>query len=286
MIKKILRRNRRPMNELILEATRELGKCYSRIELACSKLAKRDRELFDICVFHTKNGSKARAAVYANEIAEIRRILSVLEYTRLAVERTILRLDTIKVISPALEPLQEAFKEVKNALRLAANVMPSITPEINKLNNVVNEILEDTEFNISMPMPTTVSNPSVESILSEAASLVEEEFKTKIPEPPFEREELKPSKVEKPLLALSIVGQEVLSDRSISSKDSNKAEKRPFDLSSFLAEELVMDYIERNNGDMNVARCARELNMPYNQVLQVLESLKRKGKIKIQQCQE
>ena len=64
------------------------------------------------------------------------------------------------------------------------------------------------------------------------------------------------------------------------------AEKSSFDVSSFLTEELVMDYIERNNGDMNVARCARELNMPYDQVLQVLESLKRKGKIKIQQCQE
>jgi len=286
MIKKILRRSRKPMNELILEATRELGKCYSRIELACSKLAKRDRELFDACVFHTKKGSKARAAIYANEIAEIRRVLSILEYTRLAVERAILRLDTIKVISPALEPLQEAFKEVKNALRLAANVMPSMTPEINKLNNVVNEILEDTEFNISMPMPTAVSDPSAESILHEAASLVEEEFKTKIPEPPFEKEEIKPSEVEKPLVALSIAGQEVLSDRNVSSGDSNIATERSFDLSSFLTEELVMDYIERNNGDMNVARCARELNMPYNQVLKVLESLKRKGKIKIQQCQE
>jgi len=286
MIDKILRRSRRSINEIILEATRELGKCYSRIELVCSKLAKRNRELFDACVFHTKKGSKARATIYANEIAEIRRILSILEYTRLAVERAIVRLDTLRVISPTLEPLQEAFKEVRNALGLVANVMPSMTPEINKLNNVVNEILENTQFNLSMPMVTPVNDPNAESILREAASLVEEELKTKIPEPPLEKKELTLGKVDKPLVALSVTNNGTYSDRDALKDDSRTVKKSTFDVSSFLTEELVMDYIERNNGDMNVTRCARELNMPHDQVLRVLESLKRKGKIKIQQWQE
>jgi len=286
MIKKFFHRSRRSITEIILEATRELGKCYSRIELACSKLSKRDRELFDACVFHTKKGSKARATVYANEIAEIRRILSILEYTKLAVERAIVRLDTLRVISPTLEPLHEAFREVRNALKLVANVMPSMTPEINKLNDVVNEILEDTEFNLSVPTMPTVNDPSTESILREAASLVEEELKIKIPEPPIEKESLIPSKVEKPLLALSILSHGGHSDEDIFEKDSKITTESSFDVSSFLTEDLVMDYIERNGGDMNVARCAKELNMPHDQVLRALESLKRKGKIKIQQCQE
>ena len=286
MIKKFFHRSRRSITEIILEATRELGKCYSRIELACSKLSKRDRELFDTCVFHAKKGSKARATVYANEIAEIRRILSILEYTKLAVERAIVRLDTLRVISPTLEPLHEAFREVRNALKLVANVMPSMTPEINKLNDVVNEILEDTEFNLSVPTMPTVNDPSTESILREAASLVEEELKIKIPEPPIEKESLIPSKVEKPLLALSILSQGGHSDEDIFEKDSKTTTESSFDVSSFLTEDLVMDYIERNGGDMNVARCAKELNMPHDQVLRALESLKRKGKIKIQQCQE
>ncbi|HIE18829.1 TPA: hypothetical protein EYP75_03795 [Candidatus Bathyarchaeota archaeon] len=285
MIDKILRRNRRSLTEMILEATRELGKCYSRIELVCSKLAKRNQDLFDMCVFHTKKGSKARAAIYANEIAEIRRVLSILEYTRLAVERAILRLDTIRVITPTLEPLQEAFKEVRNALDLVANVMPSMTPEISKLNNVVDEILGETEFNLSMPMSTSVTDSNAEAILREAASLVEEEIKTKIPEPPLEKK-LIFSKVDKSLVSLSISNHGAYSDRDALKDNSRTAKKGTFDVSSFLIEELVMDYIERNNGDMNVARCARELNMPHDQVLRVLESLKRKGKIKIQQWQE
>ena len=286
MIDKILRRGRRSINEAILEATRELGKCYSRIELVCSKLAKRNRELFDTCVFYTKKGSRERATIYANEIAEIKRILSILEYTRLAVERAILRLDTIRVVSPTIEPLQEAFKEVRNALGLIANVMPSMTPEIDKLNSVVNEILEDTEFNLSTPIVTAMKDPDAESILHEAASIVKKDLETRIPKPPLENEEIMLSKVNKPLVALSIADHGSYSDINAHESDSKKDVKGTFDISSFLAEELVMDYIERNNGDMNIARCARELNMPHDQVLQVLESLKKKGKIKIQKWQE
>lgn len=288
MIKKIFSKNRRSISELILEATRELGKCYSRIELMCSKLAKRDRELFEACVFHIKNGSKARASIYANEIAEIRRILSVFEYARLAVERTILRLDTLKVISPTLEPLQETFMEVKDAIGLVANVMPSMTFEINKLNSVVNEILKDTEFNLSMPEVTVTGHPDAEAILREAASLVEEELKTKLPEPPLKEEKTEASsliKADRPLVALSVADRGEYKEEGFSENDSEKAAERPFDVSLFLTEELVMDYIERNGGEMNVARCSKELNMPRDQVMRALESLKKKGKIKIQQWQ-
>jgi len=283
MIDKIFHRNRRPINELILEATRELGKCYSRIELVYSKLEKRSQKLFEACIFYSKKGSKTRATIYANEIAEIRRILSVFEYAKLSIERTILRLDTLRTISPALEPLQETFQEVQNALSLVAKAMPSMTLEINKLNGVVNEILDDTSFSVSIPVMTGLNDQNTEAILREAASVVEEEFKAKIPEPPLEKEEIRSVKASKPLLALSIMDQNSYSANTVLEENSGKVAKRPFDLSSFLAEDLVMDYIERNGGDMNVSRCAEELNMPYDQVLQAVESLKRKGKIEIQQ---
>jgi len=51
---------------------------------------------------------------------------------------------------------------------------------------------------------------------------------------------------------------------------------------SSLAEELVLDYIERNNGEMNISKCARELNVPQTRVMEILESLSRKGKIRIE----
>jgi division protein CdvB (Snf7/Vps24/ESCRT-III family) len=282
MIKDLLHKTRKPIGELITETTLELGKCYSRLELASFKLEKRNQNLFDACSFHVNKGSKARATIYANEIVEIRKVLSILQHTQLAVERTILRLDTIKVMSPTIESLESVFSDVKNALGLVSTVMPSITPEITQLTSVVDEILVGTQFNISMPEPIVIADPTTESILQEAASIAEQEFKAKIPEPPTSIEAPKQMIPVKPLVALATDGSEVLVS-SDQNPEINKLSNDAFDVSSFLLEELVMDYIERNKGDMNLTRCANELNLPQSKVLEALNILSKKGKIEVQQ---
>jgi division protein CdvB (Snf7/Vps24/ESCRT-III family) len=283
MIKDFFRKARKPLSEMILQATRELGKCYSRLELASSKLGKRDKELFDACSFYLKKGSKARATVYANEIAEIRKVLSILQHTQLSVERAILRLDTLKVASPTFESLKAVFGDVRNALGLVANVMPSITPEIDNLNSAIGEILQDTQFNLSVPAPLVVNDPTTEAILKEAANFVEQELESRIPEPPPEAKIPEPVKPRRPLIALAADGSEVLLSKD-GSTIANNGSSDAFDAcSNPVLEELVIDYIERNNGEMNVTRCAEELNVPPAKVFEALESLSRKGKIRIEQ---
>jgi len=281
MIKALFNKTRKPLSEIILDCTRELGKCYSRLELASSKLNKRSENLFNACSFHLKKGSKARATIYANEIAEIRRVLSILQQTQLAVEQAILRLDTLKMVTPTLESLGATFGDVKNALGLVAKVMPSLVPEVNRLNTVVNEILEATQFDLAMPMPFVVNDASTESILQEAASVVEQDLYSRIPEPPVDTKVRRPVKP-KPLVALSADGSEIYVDEK-EATFTDKGSTETFDVSSFLLEELVMDYIERNNGEMNISRCAKELNLPPAKVNEALQILSRKGKIEIQQ---
>ena len=279
MIKDFFHRTKKPVSELIMETTRELGKCYSRLELASSKLSKRDEDLFEACSFYMGKGNKTRATVYANEIAEIRKVLTFTQHTQLAVERAILRLDTLKVVSPTLESLEGAFSDVKNALGLVANVMPSITPEMSRLTNVVDEILTGTQFTLDEYTPAIVLDESAETILHDAANIAEQELKTRIPEPPFEAP--KAAILVKPLVAVAADGTEILVNHNgaaINIEDSPNT----FDVSSFLLEELVMDYVERNNGDLNVASCSQELNLPSGKVLEVLDALNVKGKITIQ----
>lgn len=279
MIKDFFHRTKKPVSELIMETTRELGKCYSRLELASSKLSKRDEDLFEACSFYMGKGSKTRATVYANEIAEIRKVLTFTQHTQLAVERAILRLDTLKVVSPTLESLEGAFSDVKNALGLVANVMPSITPEMSRLTSVVDEILTGTQFTLDEYTPAVVLDESAETILHEAADIAEQELKTRIPEPPVEAP--KAAIPVKPLVAIAADGTEVVFNHNGAAINGDGL-SNAFDVSSFLLEELVMDYVERNNGDLNIARCSQELNLPSGKVLEVLDALNGKGKITIQ----
>jgi division protein CdvB (Snf7/Vps24/ESCRT-III family) len=262
-----------------METTMELGKCYSRLELASSKLSKRDEDLFEACSFYMGKGNKTRATVYANEIAEIRKVLTFTQHTQLTVERAILRLDTLKVVSPTLESLEGAFSDVKNALGLVANVMPSITPEMSRLTSVVDEILTGTQFTLDEYTPAVVLDESAETILHEAADIAEQDLKTRIPEPPIEAP--KAAIPVKPLVALAADGTEFVVNQNGAAVNGDIS-PNAFDVSSFLLEELVMDYVERNNGDLNVARCSQELNLPSGKVLEVLDALNGKGKITIQ----
>ncbi len=259
----------------------ELGKCYSRLELVSSKLSKRDKDLFEACSFYMGKGNKIRATVYANEIAEIRRVLSFVQHTQLAVERALLRLETLKVVSPTLESLEGAFGDVKNALGLVANVLPSITPEIGRLTSVVDEILAGTQFTLDSYGPAVVVNENAEAIIKEAAEVAEHELKSKIPEPPLDVKVPDVAIQLRPLVALSSGGTEVVIDRNRLVHQEPDSTSN-LDISSFLLEELIWDYIERNNGNVNVSRCSQELNLPTEKVLEVLEVLNKKGKILIQ----
>ncbi|MEM2915079.1 MAG: hypothetical protein QXH91_06755, partial [Candidatus Bathyarchaeia archaeon] len=276
MIKDFFHRTKKPVVELITETTMELGKCYSRLELVSSKLSTRERDLFEACSFHMGKGNKSRATVYANEIAEIRRVLSFVQHTQLAVERALLRLETLKVVSPTLESLEGAFGDVKNALGLVSNVLPSITPEISRLTSVVDEILAGTQFTLDSYTPTITVDENAEAIIKEAAEVAEQELKSKIPEPPDEVKVPKVAVPLRPLIALSSDGTEVVINQKKVSQEASSTSN--FDLSSFLLEELIWDYIERNNGDMNISRCSQELNISPEKIIEVLEVLNKKGK--------
>ncbi|MBS7639604.1 MAG: hypothetical protein QW795_00655 [Candidatus Bathyarchaeia archaeon] len=275
-IKEIFGRVKKPLNETLLEAIRELGKHYSMLELAYKKLAKRDRELFNECVSYLGRGLKNKAIIYANEIAEIRKLMSIVQGMQLTIEKAILRLETFRTVTPTLEDIRGVFNEVKGALESAAKIMPSLTPEINGLMNSINDLIAATEITLTPPEPIVVKDEATEAILKEASELLREEIASKIPEPPMESPLPEPAVALKPRIALTVDGYEayVGADGSIIDARDERT--------NVLAEELVLDYIERNNGEMNISKCARELNMPQNKIMEILESLSKKGKIKIE----
>ena len=276
MIMGALGRSKKPANEVLLEAIRELGKYYSRLELAYTKLTKRDRELFDECTSHLSRGLKNKAIIYANEIAEIRKIIKVIQGVQLNLERAILRLETLRTMTPSLEDIKGVFGEVKGVLEDVARIMPSLTPEINNLTSSINDLMMATEINIVPPEPLAVKSEAAEAILKEASEFLRQEIERKIPEPPEDIPAPKPSEAIKPRIALTIDGSEAYigEDNSVIGEINDQM--------NTLAEDLILDYIERNNGVMKISKCAEELNMSKTKVMQILESLSRKGKIRIE----
>lgn len=278
-VKGFLGRSKRSLNEMLIESICELGKYYSRLELAYSKLVKRERELFNECISSLSKGMRNKAVVYANEIAELRKLMSTVQNLQLSLERAILRLETFKAVTPALlHDIKGVFSDVKETLNQLAKVMPSLTPELNNFMNSINELLAATEISSVKCEPTVVSDEATEAILREALDHLKGEIEKKIPEPPEGISLPEPPKAAaiKPQIALTVDGAEayVGEDGSIISMRSSSQSR--------IMEELVLDYIERNNGELNLSRCAEELKMPPDKIMEVIDSLSKRGIIRIE----
>ncbi|MCJ7699628.1 hypothetical protein MUO56_05245, partial [Candidatus Bathyarchaeota archaeon] len=83
---------------------------HNKLEQASYRLRERSHILFQTCVGAIKNKNKERAAICANEIAEVRKLIKFLYDVELAIERVILRLETIKELSDLVVDLKPSLR--------------------------------------------------------------------------------------------------------------------------------------------------------------------------------
>jgi len=72
----------------------KLRTTLSRLDVYIGRLQERDRRLFERVVEGYMSKDTARAAMYANEVAEIRKVVRQLIATQIALEQVELRLET------------------------------------------------------------------------------------------------------------------------------------------------------------------------------------------------
>jgi division protein CdvB (Snf7/Vps24/ESCRT-III family) len=77
----------------------------------------------------------------ANEIAEVRKLLKFLYSVQLAIERVILRLETLKELSDIVIDLKPALKLLQNVSSDLFQVLPDVSSELNNVNDAIHETL-------------------------------------------------------------------------------------------------------------------------------------------------
>jgi len=219
-------------------------------------------------------------------------MLNMLAHTHLAIERIILRLETIRELSGIMMDLLPALRNLKSLTERLVRVMPEIGRELENVNDSISETLAITKMS-SMPpvMPIEVKTPAGEEILKEASAFLEERLTEKLPEPPapiIAKEKVESKREMRQMVALTASCQEV-----------SKPERKPQDYFSYKdlkmqsvsltiqqsssLENALLDYVKKSKGEIDAVQCANELNVPFNNVLETLEKLGQEGKIKIQQ---
>ena len=175
-----------PIKQRLVIANYKIRAMVSRLEVFIERLRERDRMLFERVVDAITQGDETRAVMYANEIAEIRKLVKQLTITQVALEQVALRIETVLTmgdVMSGLAPVVGVIKELKNMLR---GIMPEISLELSEVEEGLRDVVLTTGEALGMPVGADIyASPEARKILEEAKIVAEQRMKEKFPELPM-----------------------------------------------------------------------------------------------------
>ena len=192
------RREEQPFTDRLKEAVRPPGPlkprldfAVRRIELQVQKLdqaterfGQRDKTIFARIVDAYTKHDTARANVFANELAEIRKMERLIINARLALEQIVLRLRTVSELGDVVSTLGPAVGVLRSVRAGLVSVFPEAETELGEIGNLLSGIMIEAGQSSGMTLNFDSVNEDAQKILTEASTVAEQKIKEKFPELP------------------------------------------------------------------------------------------------------
>ena len=172
------------LDERLAETIFRLRAQENRLAAASSRMQQHDKEMFDKCVRAQMDKDSARAGMYANECAQIRKMAKVTLQCQLALEQAALRLETVQEfgdIAVMMGPVASVVHAIKTQV---AGVMPEVSYELGEIGETLNGMVLEVGEATGQTYGVETSNEEAQRILNEANTIAEQRMKEKFPELP------------------------------------------------------------------------------------------------------
>ncbi len=285
-----------PIREVANKSITTLKVQQNKLEQASFRLKERDRVLFETCMGALKKKNREKAAICATELAEVRKLVKFLYNVQLAIERVIMRLETIKELGDIVSDLKPALQLLQNVSQELFQVLPDVSSELNTVADTVQETLHAAKITTDEDLiPVGKKTEGGEEILKEVTCFMQQKIADSLPEPPIAApvKEVKEKTPIKELVALTATSSQMIGhktteetgfDPSNSVFSYKKHEIKEFSLKvqNPALEDVLLEYVRKTNGEIDLGRCSSDLQTSNEEIERALESLGTKGKIKIE----
>jgi division protein CdvB (Snf7/Vps24/ESCRT-III family) len=234
------------------------------LEHMSSRLQQRDKEMFQRCIGAQLSKDTAHAALYANECAEIRKMAHITLSSELALERVILRLQTIEEFGDVMAQLAPVIGVVRETRGRIAGVIPEVAGELGEVNNMLSDMSLETGEVQEQDIEMAASNTEARKVLEESSIIASQRIKERFPDLPtpaahVPATETPPQEVRIPVAVTTGGEEEVLRGPPL--------------------EDRLMDYIKTHNGELAINSASSDLSVPTDDIRRSLQKLKEDGKI-------
>ncbi|MEM1586364.1 MAG: Snf7 family protein [Candidatus Bathyarchaeia archaeon] len=173
-----------PLRHKIELALKRIDAQIQYLNGAISLLAQRDKALFQKVVDAYSKHDLKRANVYANELAEIRKMANFMMNAELALERVALRLKTVTEVESVAAVLASLSRVLQSARMGISGVLPAAERELGEITMLLDEIMIEAGQSVGVAPDFEVASEEAQKILDKAAVVAETRMKERFPELP------------------------------------------------------------------------------------------------------
>jgi division protein CdvB (Snf7/Vps24/ESCRT-III family) len=173
-----------PLKPRLEQAVRQIQIQVSKLDTTSTKLKERDTAIFNRVVGAISKHDMQHASVFANELAEVRKMNKMVTQARLALEQIVLRLNTVQELGDIVVTLTPAMSVIKSVKSGLVSVLPEAENEIGEISGLLSGILVDAGQLGGYTLNFEAANEDAEKILGEASAVAEQRMKEKFPELP------------------------------------------------------------------------------------------------------
>lgn len=173
--------NRTPLRRKISDVLYRLKVQEARLSERIAQMEARDRELFQKCSQSRALGDSQRAALYANECAELRKVSKAIIRAHYALEQVTLRLETILDygdITVTVKPLSEVVGSLSKQL---SGIIPEVSRELEGASEDLDTMVLEIGESVS-PGAEVIASAEANRILEEASAIAEQRVQERFPE--------------------------------------------------------------------------------------------------------
>jgi division protein CdvB (Snf7/Vps24/ESCRT-III family) len=149
-----------------------------------TKIRDRDASLFSKTVAAVQRHENQRASMFANELAEVRKVGKMVTQSKLALEQILLRLNTITELGDIVTTLAPATSIVRNVKQDLMGIMPDAEGEMGEVSSLLSGILVEAGSMGGYSLNFETANEEAEKALAEAAAVAESRMKERFPDIP------------------------------------------------------------------------------------------------------
>ena len=173
-----------PLKTRLDFAVRRIELQVQKLDQATERFSQRDKAIFARIVDAYTKHDTARANVFANELAEVRKMSRLIINAKLALEQITLRLRTVSELGDVVSTLGPAVGVLRSVKSGLVSVFPEAENELGEIGNMLSGIMIEAGQGSGMTLNFDTVNEDASNILNEAATVAEQRIKEKFPDLP------------------------------------------------------------------------------------------------------